>query len=180
MLRNNMRYNKSQVLEKIRNIKNILIKNRIKYECFSVDEIEGYIEKMGVDEKVFCMIKMICDIKAMGDIYIPDLKTDVWWGMLMELVEITGLVCYGKIINDLTKIVSNQIIKENMRGNQISVTYITSKNLMEIFEEYKCLERFNNNIYWSIKGGEIIFKNSELRFIVRDMGDGVFINSIGY
>ncbi len=100
--------------------------------------------------------------------------------MLTDLVKVSGVVCYKRILQKYTNVISTELLKEKIDRNKIEISYKTSKKLREILDEYKKIERMKNDELWFVDEKKIIFKDEEISFIVKKIRRDVYTNSILY
>lgn len=181
MLMNDSIYNEENVLKQINKLKEILHEGGKMEVYFALEKIEGRIKSEGVvNEKIFRLIKMNADIRALGDVYLSNIEIREWWKMLTDLVKVSGVVCYKRILQKYTNVISTELLKEKIDRNKIEISYKTSKKLREILDEYKKIERMKNDELWFADEKKIIFKDEEISFIVKKIRRDVYTNSILY
>jgi len=181
MLMNDSIYNEENVLKQINNLKKILHEGGKMNAYFALEKIEGCIKSEGVvNEKIFRLIKMNTDIRALGDVYLSNIEIREWWRMLTDLVKVSGVVCYKRILQKYTNVISTELLKEKIDRNKIVISYKTSKELMEILDEYKKIEQMKNDELWFVDEKKVIFKDEEIIFIVKKIRRDVYTNSILY
>lgn len=181
MLMNDSIYNEENVLKQINKLKEILHEGGKMEAYFALKKIEGRIKSEGVvNEKIFRLIKMNADIRALGDVYLSNIEIREWWKMLTDLVKVSGVVCYKRILQKYTNVISTELLKEKIDRNKIEISYKTSKKLREILDEYKKIERMKNDELWFVDEKKVIFKDEEIIFIVKKIRRDVYTNSILY